>query len=152
MGFRLNVDIFVFAYYVKPPLTPQVIHVWNIWFTICLIVHHLRGRITTRRFLSHAMIDTHWSYFPSAMTHFTYESLVHHYCDVIMGRDGVSNHQLHDCLFNRLFRHISKKKSKLLVTGLRAGNSAVTGEFSAQMGSNAENVSIWRHQHDTAIN
>ena len=31
---------------------------------------------------------------------------------------GVSNHQAHDCLLNRLFRRISKKTSKLRVTGL----------------------------------
>ena len=43
--------------------------------------------------------------------------------------DGVSNHQPHDCLLNRLFRRRSKKTSKLLVTGLREGNSPVTGEF-----------------------
>ena len=34
------------------------------------------------------------------------------------GRDGVSNHQSHDCLLNRLFRRKSKKTSKLRVTGL----------------------------------
>ena len=38
-------------------------------------------------------------------------------------RDGLSNHQPHDCLLNRLFRHRSKKASELLVTGLCAGNS-----------------------------
>ena len=40
-------------------------------------------------------------------------------------RDGVSNHQPHDCLLNRLFRHSSKKTSKLRVTGLCEGNSPV---------------------------
>ena len=34
------------------------------------------------------------------------------------GRDGVSNHQPHYCLLNRLFRSRSKKTSKLPVTGL----------------------------------
>ena len=34
----------------------------------------------------------------------------------------------------------SKKISKLRVTGICAGNSPVTGEFHAQMASNAENV------------
>ena len=58
-------------------------------------------------------------------------------------RDGVSNHQPHDCLLNLLFRRRSNKASKLRVTGLRAWNSPVTGEFPAQMASNAENVSIW---------
>ena len=35
-----------------------------------------------------------------------------------------------------------RKKSKLRVTGLCAENSPVTGEFSAQRASNAENISI----------
>ena len=38
-------------------------------------------------------------------------------------RDGVSNHQPHNCLLNRLFRHRSKKTSKVRVTGLCVGNS-----------------------------
>ena len=37
--------------------------------------------------------------------------------------DGVSNHQTHGYLLNRLFRRRSKKTSKLRVTGLCAGNS-----------------------------
>ena len=37
------------------------------------------------------------------------------------GRDGISNHQPHDCLLNRLFRRRSKKTSKFRVTGLCAG-------------------------------
>ena len=63
-----------------------------------------------------------------------------HYNDVINERDGASNHQPHDCLLSRLFRRRSKKTSKLRVTGLCAGNSPVTGEFPAQMASNAETV------------
>ena len=65
------------------------------------------------------------------------------------GHDNVSNHQPHDCLLNRLFRRRSKKTSKLRVTGLCAGNSPGTGEFPAQMASNAENVSIWWRHHAT---
>ena len=62
------------------------------------------------------------------------------------GHDSVTNHQTHHYLLNRLFRRRSKKISKLRVTGLCEGNSPVTGEFPAQMASNAENVSIrWRH-------
>ena len=62
-------------------------------------------------------------------------------------RDGDSNHQPHDCLLNRLFRGRSKKTSKLRVTGLCAGNSPLTGEFPAQIASNAVNVSIWWRHH-----
>ena len=63
------------------------------------------------------------------------------------GPDSVSNHQPHDRLLKRLFRRRSKKTSKLRVTGLCAGNSPGTGEFPAQMASNAENVSIWWRHH-----
>ena len=39
------------------------------------------------------------------------------------------------------------KTSKLRVTGLYAGNSPGTGEFPAQMASNAENVPVWWRHH-----
>ena len=67
------------------------------------------------------------------------------------GRDGVSNHQLHHCLLNRLVRHRWKKTSKPRVTGLCARNSPVTGESLAQMANNAENVSIWWRHHATCV-
>ena len=38
------------------------------------------------------------------------------------GHNSISNHQPHDCLLYRLFRHRSKKTSKLHVTGLCAGS------------------------------
>ena len=41
-------------------------------------------------------------------------------------RDGVSNHQPHDCLLNRLIRRRSKETPN---SGFCAGNSPVTGEF-----------------------
>ena len=58
--------------------------------------------------------------------------------------DGVSNHRRLCCLLNRLLRRISKKTSKLRVTGL------VTGEFPPQRASNAENASIWWRHHGRA--
>ena len=67
------------------------------------------------------------------------------------GRDSVSNHQPHDCLLNRLFRHRSTKISKVRVTGLCVGNSPGTGEFPAQMASYAENVSIWWRHHEDRL-
>ena len=62
-------------------------------------------------------------------------------------QDGVSNHQPHGRLLNRLFRRRSKKTSKFRVTGLCVGTSPGTGEFPAQMASNAENVYIWWHHY-----
>ena len=62
-------------------------------------------------------------------------------------RNGLSNHQPHDCILKRLFRCRSKKTSKHRVTVLCVGNSPVTGEFPAQLASNMENVSIWWRHH-----
>ena len=42
---------------------------------------------------------------------------------------GVSNHQPHGCLLNRLFRRRSKKTSKLRVTGLCVGKSRTKGQL-----------------------
>ena len=44
------------------------------------------------------------------------------------GRDGVSNHQPHDCLLIHSFRRRSKETSKLRVTGFCVGNSPVTDQ------------------------
>ena len=56
------------------------------------------------------------------------------------GRDGVSNHQP---LFTQPFiQRRSTKISMFRVTAFCAENSPVTGEFPAQMASNAENVSM----------
>ena len=68
-----------------------------------------------------------------------------------IGRDSVSNHQPHDCFLNCLFRHRSKKSSKLRVTGICAGNSSEAGEFPTQMASNADFFFIWWRHHDTCI-
>ena len=66
-------------------------------------------------------------------------------------RDGVSNHQPHDCLLNCLFRRKSKKTSKLRVTCLCERISPLIGEFPAQRASYAENVSLlWRHHENVA--
>ena len=65
--------------------------------------------------------------------------------------DGISNHRHHDCLLNHLLRGISKKKSKLHITGLCQGNSLVAGELPTQRASNMENVSIWWRHHGNFI-
>ena len=61
--------------------------------------------------------------------------------------DGISDHWYLYCLLDHLFWRRSKKTSKLHDTDLFEGNSLVTSEFSAQWGSNAENVSIWWRHH-----
>ena len=64
-------------------------------------------------------------------------------------RDGVSNHQPRDCLLNRLSGADQRKIKVPPVTGLRAGNLPVTGEFLVQRASNAEEVAIWWRHHAT---
>ena len=61
--------------------------------------------------------------------------------------DSVSNHRRPDCLFNRLFRRISKKISNLHVTGLCEGNPSVTGGLHSKRASYAKNVFIWWRHH-----
>ena len=76
--------------------------------------------------------------------------IYHEWLMSLQWRASVSNHQPHDCLLNRLsclFRLESKKTLKLRAIGLCTGNSKGTGEFPAQMASNAENVSIWWRHH-----
>ena len=71
--------------------------------------------------------------------------VVSHYNDAIMSAMGPRSPASR--LFTQPFIQAqTKKASKLLVTGLCAGNSRVTGEFPAQRASNAENVNIsWLH-------
>ena len=64
-------------------------------------------------------------------------------------RDGVSNHQPHDCLLNSLFKAQIKENIKVPRHCPFMGNIPVTSEFLAQGASNAENVSIWWRHHDS---
>ena len=66
--------------------------------------------------------------------------LQYHCNDIIM---GAMASQITTLTVVYLCRRRSKNTSKLRVTGLCEGNSPVTGEFPAQMASNAENISIW---------
>ena len=62
-----------------------------------------------------------------------------HYSDVIIGAMASQMTIVYSTVYPGA---VKKKTSKLRVIGLCAGNSPVTGEFPAQMASNAENVSI----------
>ena len=77
-----------------------------------------------------------------------------HYSDVMMSAKASQITSVTIVYSTVYSRRRSKKTSKLRVTGLCEGNSPVTGEFPAQMGSNAENVSIWwrHHVHHTHQN
>ena len=96
---------------------------FDIWQKINGILNSVEG--TTWQHMGLLLIP-HWYKIPLQWRHNSH--------------DCVSNHQPHDCLLHRLFTRKSKKTPKLRVTGLCAGNSPVTGEFPAQLASNAENV------------
>ena len=51
-------------------------------------------------------------------------------------------------VYSSVYSGEDKRKQKLRTTDLSAGNSPVTGEFPAEMASNAESVSIWWRHHD----
>ena len=73
-----------------------------------------------------------------------------HYGDVIMGAIASQITSLtivYPIVYSDADKNI-QKTSKLRVTGLCTGNSPGTDEFPAQMGSNAENASIWWRHHD----
>ena len=70
-----------------------------------------------------------------------------HYIDVIMSTMASLITSLTIVYSTVYTRRRSQKTSNLLVTGLCARNSPLTGEVPAQRASNAENVSIWWRHH-----
>ena len=72
------------------------------------------------------------------------------------GCDGVSNHQRHDCLLNRLFRRRSNKTLKLRVTGLCAGIHRSPGNSPhkwsvKRKGFSFYNVIMLHFNHDSTL-
>ena len=71
-----------------------------------------------------------------------------HYTDIIMGTMAPEITSL-TVVYSIVYSGADPTKtSKLPVAGLCEGNSPVTGEFPAQMASNAENVYIWWRHYD----
>ena len=62
-------------------------------------------------------------------------------------RDGVSYHQPHDCLLNRLFKAVIKGNIKAPRHWLCEGNPPVTGGFPRQRASGAESVILCAFLH-----
>ena len=100
-----------------------------------LLLHRERKQIKSLLFLKHPFSKLwHWYWLDTSRWRHN-------------ERDGIPNYQPHDCLLNHLLRCRSNKTSKLDVTGLCEGKSAMTAEFPAQRASNAGNVPIWSHHH-----
>ena len=72
-----------------------------------------------------------------------------HYNDVIMGEMASKTSSL-TIVYSTAYTGAYQRKHQSSITGLCAGNSPVTGEFPAQMASNAENGSIWWRHHGNA--
>ena len=72
---------------------------------------------------------------------------IFHYSDFIMSMMASQITSISMVCSTVLFRHRSKKTSKLHVTSLCEGNSPVTSEFPSQRASNGENVSVWWCHH-----
>ena len=71
-----------------------------------------------------------------------------HYDDVIMSAMKSQFTSITIVYSTFLSGRGSKKTSNVRVTGHCAGKSPGTGEFPAEMASNAENVSIWWRHHE----
>ena len=109
-------------------LTESSIPVLSLCHGWIITIFYLLGNWTTPSWwhasatrIIHIEASTRWQSFSSQWRH--------------NERDGVSNHQPHDCWLSRLFMRKSKKISKLSVTGLCERNSPVTGESPAQRAS-----------------
>ena len=109
--------------------------------SICLGLNVLKKEMLERGYVVGSFVS-------SQITH--YGTIVR-YGDVII---GVMASQITSLkLFTQPFIQTQIKeniKAPLRVTGLCVGNSPGTGEFPAQMASNAENVSIWWRHHEIA--
>ena len=74
-----------------------------------------------------------------------------HYSEAIMGTMASRITGL-TIVYSTVYSGADQRKHQSCVTGICAENSPVTGEFPAQMASDAENVSIWwRHHDDTNL-
>ena len=74
-------------------------------------------------------------------------NFIWHYSDVIMSAMASQITSLATVSSTVYSRRRSQKTSKLRVTGLCEWKPPVTGEFTIQMASNTENVSIWWCHH-----
>ena len=75
------------------------------------------------------------------------DAVLIHYCDVIMGALA-SQITSFTIVYSTVHSGVDQRKHQSTASlAFFAGNSPVTGEFPAQMASNAENVSIWWRYH-----
>ena len=108
---------------------------------ICAENRYIRKICTIKQNLLISNVNISSCYFHLATKSFFWKRIIHLFRILQWRHNGgydVSNHQPYGCLLNRLFGRISKKISKLRVTGLCEGNSLLTSEFPTQGTSNVE--------------
>ena len=94
--------------------------------------------------LSYWRVFQSWEWSDQCISSYRVQSVLNHYNNVTMGSIASQINSL-TIVYSAVYW--SKKTSKLRVTGLCAGYSPGTGEFPAQVASNAEYVSIWWRHH-----
>ena len=111
------------------------------------MLSHLHDKLSVRKAIGWNR-TYYWSISPGGhcLEQYPGTPLSLHYSDVIMGAMASQLTSLTIVYLTVYSGADQRKKAKLRVTGLCAGNSPVTGEFPAQVASNVGNVSIgWRH-------
>ena len=120
---------------------PQCVNTWTTYFHKTHRIHrhsHL-PHCTWRPWARNCQTDT--AMLKTSSKH-------HHYCDVIMS--AMANQKPASRLFTQTFIQTQIKENiKAPRHWPLCGNSPGTGEFSAQMASYAENVSIWWRHHES---
>ena len=116
--------------------TRHIVPSWVVFVPHMNIIHEIsnKAQSVNQRMLHWNCNNYLWAFLPFYMYFTTSKEILPNNYNITLqwrhnGCDSVSNHQPHDCLLNRFFRHRSKKTSKLRVTGLCAGNSPGTSEF-----------------------
>ena len=79
-----------------------------------------------------------------------YHENVNHYSDDIMGATASQITSL-KIVYSSVYSGSDQRKHQSSASLAVVGNSPGTGEFPAQMASNAENVSIWRRHHRRSL-
>ena len=127
----VTAELWSFRWSALEQTVDQAIETPVIWDAIALIITYLQGIHQPRVALFNGHTAVSYSFHQlKSPSNITWVIIVHYFpqCHLRCSlqwrhndHDGVSNHQPHGCLLNRLFRRRSKKISKLRVTGLCAG-------------------------------
>ena len=118
------------------------IHSFLLWILMIMIMY--QGNMKLLTFKSAPFLSYRYaSHSANCLIRYKRYEIVNVTLDGHAGRTRLMDTKVAPIPWNDPYSGANKKKSsKLRVTGLCVGNSLVTGEFFAQMASNAENVSI----------